>query len=173
MKTNIDIEEVRRLLTYDAEIGIWSWRIDRGGTARAGTRAGSRYTHGYRLIGIGGMLWLEHRLAWLYTYGHLPLGDVDHINGIKDDNRISNLREATRVQNTMNQGRRSNNTSGHTGVSWYKATQEWQVQIRANHNSIYLGRYVRLEDAVAARKAAENKYQGEFARNYGEAECQN
>lgn len=91
---------------------------------------------------------------------------VDHINGNKLDNRKRNLRICTQQQNTMNnKNNRSNNTSGHKGVTWDKNRNKWIAQISVDYKNINLGRYDRIEDAIEARKRAEIKYFGEYKRS--------
>lgn len=89
--------------------------------------------------------------------------DVDHINHDTTDNRKKNLRIATRSQNMMNRGLQDNNTSGVTGVYWNKGRKKWEVQIGVNSKTIFLGHFTNFDDAVKARKEAENKYFGEFS----------
>lgn len=95
---------------------------------------------------------------------------VDHIHGKESrfDNRKANLRIATISQNGMNVGVRQNNTSGVTGVTWQKNRGKWRVRIRVNQKEIYLGEFKDFEDAVNARKEAEEKYFGEFAYDYSQ-----
>lgn len=83
---------------------------------------------------------------------------VDHINHNKNDNRKCNLRLVTNQQNTMNAKLKSNNTSGVTGVYWKKDRQKWQAKIMVNYKNINLGTYINKEDAIKARKEAEEKY---------------
>ena len=89
---------------------------------------------------------------------------VDHINHNKLDNRKCNLRVCTQSQNTMNSSLRSDNTSGYTGVYWYKSRSKWLVRITVNGKCINLGYYDDLEEAVKVRKEAEIKYFGEYRR---------
>lgn len=91
--------------------------------------------------------------------------DIDHKNSVytRNDNRKENLRIATCSQNQMNRGLQVNNTSGVTGVYWHKRDKVWESYITINKKSIYLGRFTNFEDAVRARKAAEEKYFGEFS----------
>ena len=91
--------------------------------------------------------------------------DVDHINNVKSDNRKSNLREATRSQNLMNRRVLKNNTSGVTGVTWVKQINKWRAMIGVNRNVIHLGDYTTKEDAIKARKDAEQQYFGEYRCN--------
>ena len=88
---------------------------------------------------------------------------VDHINRVKHDNRKSNLRICTQAENSKNLSISKNNTSGITGVSWYKKNSKWIAQIRINRKLVHLGYFENLEDAAKARKEAEEKYFGEFA----------
>jgi hypothetical protein len=87
-----------------------------------------------------------------------PEDQIDHINRIRTDNRISNLREVSHKQNHQNRSKSSHNTSGHSGVSWYKQKSRWRAQITHNQKDIHLGLFTNLEDAIAARKAAEKLY---------------
>lgn len=91
--------------------------------------------------------------------------DIDHIHGkyTRNDNRKSNLRITTHSQNSMNKGLQSNNTSGVTGVSWYHKTNKWRAHIMINKKFISLGLFEDFDDAVKARKEAEEKYFGEYA----------
>jgi len=86
----------------------------------------------------------------------------DHINGDKADNRVCNLREATNQQNHANRGAQRNSTSGVKGVYWFKPQQKWKAQICVNKRSIVLGYFATKEEAITARKAAEDKYHGHW-----------
>ena len=87
---------------------------------------------------------------------------IDHINRNRLDNRKSNLRITTHQQNNMNKGLTKSNTSGYTGIYWHKARNKWQVSIKVNYKSIFLGYYTDLEEAIKVRKEAEEKYFGEY-----------
>lgn len=90
---------------------------------------------------------------------------VDHIKHHTNDNRKSQIRIVTGTQNNMNRTKQSNNTSGVTGVYWDTTRQRWYAEIMINKSKIYLGVFVKFEDAVKARKEAEEKYFGEFSYN--------
>jgi hypothetical protein len=120
--------------------------------------AGSVNGEGYLLIKLQRRSYKAHRLAWLYVCGVWPEDQLDHINRNRSDNRISNLREVTNKQNLQNAGKYSHNTSGHSGVSWHKQRSKWVAQIKHNHKVIHLGYFTNIEDAIAARKAAEKLY---------------
>jgi len=120
---------------------------------------------GYLEIKINGTKYKAHRLAYLYYHGHWPENDIDHINGIKTDNREENLRDVSHYENMRNQVLRKNNNSGVTGVSWHKASGKWRVYINTEYKIKHLGYYDKLEDAIKARKEAEIKYR--YHENHG------
>lgn len=124
--------------------------------------AGHITARGYVTIRISGKSYLGHRLAYLLTHGRWPIGEIDHINGNKGDNRITNLREVTRQQNTFNVARRSTNTSGYKGVSWCSRRKMWSAYGFIAGVKKHLGRYHQLEAAVAARVAFELEYHKQY-----------
>lgn len=146
-KHNLTAEEVRRLFNYDPDTGIFTRRINRY-KYRAGEVAGYK-CHGYIRIKIIKPTYSAHRLAWLYVYGVWPEGEIDHINGITNDNRIVNLRSVSHSQNSENLRRaRSDNKSGLLGVSW--SHKSWIAQIQVNGKKKYLGRHKTKEEAHEA-----------------------
>jgi hypothetical protein len=151
-------EKLKKLLRYDASSGVFYWEKTISNRAVAGSVAGYIDGHGYIAIGIGRKLHRAHRLAWLYVFGTFPKADIDHINKDRKDNRIENLRLATRAQNLQNCFKKSNNTSGVTGVSWNKRTQKWEAHITSNYKKVFLGLFDSIEDATNARLSAKKKY---------------
>jgi hypothetical protein len=115
-------------------------------------------------IHINGKIYRAHKLAWLYVYGEWPQ-EIDHINNDGTDNRICNLRKATRSENTCNRRTQVNNKSGHKGVSWCKSKNKWDARIGVENKIITLGRFEKIEDAIAAVNNARQKHHGNFA-NY-------
>lgn len=101
-----------RKLHYSPETGEFTWVERGGGKANPGARAGCKTKAHYRILSVGNVLYMEHRLAWLYAYGEWPDDDIDHINGVRDDNRLCNLRRADRSSNMENirVARRDNRT---------------------------------------------------------------
>ena len=132
---------LRELLHYDPDTGIFTSRTKRG-RFRAGTAMGTLGVKGRIQLHIDHKKHFAHRLAWLYVEGVWPSHEIDHINGVPTDNRISNLREATTKQNGENRGKQRNNTSGYKGVTWSNKSQKWQAQICHNGTRKYLGVFV-------------------------------
>lgn len=155
MNTELTADRLRELLSYDAETGIFRWRMARGSSAKAGDAAGRRESLGYIQIGVDGRRYMAHRLAWLATHGEWPQGEIDHINGDRDDNRLTNLRQATRSQNLQNLRRaRSDSRSGLLGASWDAASGAWKGQIQVEGKKKHLGLFDTAEAAHRAYLAA-------------------
>ena len=134
------------------------WRIkSTSNKAKVGQRFGSYASEGYILGGLRGKYYYEHRLIWLYHYGKWPKECIDHINGIKDDNRIENLREATKQQNSFNRKSDRGSTSQFKGVSWHKQRKKWRADYTHKGKIYYLGLYETEEAAAKAyRKFTEH-----------------
>jgi hypothetical protein len=148
-------EMLKEILQYDEETGLFTWRTSKARIVYPGRPAGCMNNFGYMRIGINRKSYLAHNLAWLYHYGRWPTADIDHINCKKADNRISNLREATRSQNTLNTKTHRNQTSGVRGVDWVKNRQKWMVRIQIEGVRKTIGLFPTLEDAIKARQEAE------------------
>jgi hypothetical protein len=160
----LSMARVRELLDYNAETGAFVWRVARGYN-RPGDPAGTINDAGYLTIEIDGKRHRAHRLAWLYVHGSLPPDKIDHQNHARADNRMTNLRLATHLQNCTNLSLRSDNSSGAHGVTWHKPTGKWMAKIRVNKRQIYIGLYADKASAVAARAAAELEHG--FHPNHG------
>jgi hypothetical protein len=155
---------LRQRLRYEPETGKLFWleyegMPKRGYAQWVGKEAfTSCKPEGYRQGMVGGHGCLAHRVAWALHYGEWPDDQIDHINGVTDDNRISNLRVVTNQENQKNRTMSSNNTSGITGVVWDKFRRKWRARITVNGRKLGLGRFKTLEEAAAARKEADIKY---------------
>lgn len=173
--TIVDEDVLPGLVGYDPPTGQFRWLErpdDISWTTRyAGKSAGTISEHGkrgarvqYIRISMYGSDHYAHRLAWMFMNGPIPAGmEVDHINGDTLDNRIANLRLASHAQNGHNTGLRRNNKSGVKGVSWVASRQKWVATITENGKMRSLGRFEDFDDAVAARRTAEEAYHGSFA----------
>jgi hypothetical protein len=158
----ITAERLRELLHYDPDTGVLTWLVSTGNRVRIGDAAGYARSDGYRGIKVGGQRFLVHRLAWLYVHGEFPSADIDHINGIPDDNRLANLRLATNSQNMGNRRKNANNRSGFKGV--FSDRGKWRAQIKVSGCRHYLGLFDTPADAHAAYLRAAEKHFGQFAR---------
>ena len=136
-----------------------------GELIRGGKIAGSVNKKGYRCIGVGCKIYKAHRLVFMYHYGYLP-EQVDHIDGNKLNNNVTNLRAADNSVNMMNRGLMRNNTSGYKGVFWDKESCKWRVAIRVGTKLRSFGRYIDKELADLIAMMAREKYHKEFA-NHG------
>lgn len=158
-------EILKDTLIYDAETGIFTWK-ENNFKKRKGKKAGYQDTKiKYIRIKLFGKLYLAHRLAWLYVHGEFPEKYIDHINQIKTDNRLSNLRAVDDVGNLRNRARQKNNKSGFNGVCFEKNSKSWKATIGVNGIQIILGNFKKLEDAIEVRKKANIEYG--FHENHG------
>ena len=178
-----DQELLRKLLDYDPETGVLTWRerpvemftdgkrwkaganCKRWNTQFAGKVAFSTKNNQGHLHGtIFGIHYLAHRIIWKWMTGEDP-NFVDHISGVKHDNSWVNLRDVTHFENMKNAKRRSDNVSGVTGVFWSSRKKRWRAEIMVNGKSIYLGVFHSIQDAISARNAASKNYG--FHKNHG------
>jgi hypothetical protein len=141
-------ERLKKLLHYDPDTGFFTWIVDNNNRLKTGDVAGYKDVKGYITITIDGKRYKAHRLAWLYVYASFPLGFLDHKNQNPTDNRIVNLRNATRNENEQNTSTpQANNKSGFKGVSWHKDNKKWLSQIQINNKKISLGYFDTPEEA--------------------------
>lgn len=119
---------------------------------------------GYRRVSIKGVCYFAHRLIWLYCKGNWPKGEIDHISGCRDDNRMVNLRDTSRQQNAFNMRRHSDGASGFKGVHYQPQYGTWRARIYPGGRQVNLGSFGTSQEAHAAYCAAAEKYFGKFAR---------
>lgn len=144
----ITIEQLRKILQYDADTGLFTWIEPRQPTTKIGDLAGSIENTGYISIRLGGTSYLAHRLAWFYCFGEWPTAYIDHIDRDKTNNALDNLREASAHENQRNRGINKNNTSGYIGV--YKHRNKWAAEIIIEGVKKYLGTFDTPEQAHLA-----------------------
>lgn len=166
-------EEVAKLFTYDRETGIPYWRNKNRTTTRhkyvAGTYRGAK--DGYRQVGIKGKTYLERHIIMMLCFGHIPENaEIDHINHVRDDNGLCNLRFVTMSENMRIKSVSSKSTTGVTGVYFYKRLQKYTARIRVNRGFIHLGTFETLEEAAKARRQADRKYKFNNSHGKGRAE---
>lgn len=162
--TAVTEDELKRLLSYDPESGEFRWLVCSPKKPQMlGTVAGTPLL-GYTVIRINRRGYKAHRLAWLYMHGEMPSCDIDHINCLKSDNRLANLRLCTKAGNGQNTRKRPNMSSRYKGVSRRRLTGKWKAGIDVQGRKIYLGYHDTEEAAYAAYREAALRYHGEFAR---------
>ena len=152
----MDIDTLKNHLHYDPETGVFT-RRKKWGNRPAGGPIGCVNRHGYLQISVAGRCYTAQRLAWFYVHGRWPDGVIDHINRIRNDNRFCNLRCVTQSHNALNT-EYTNNKHKVRGVTYIAP---WRATIQVNGKRIKLGSFHTIEEAVAARKAAEQKYKGQ------------
>lgn len=172
--TNLTQQVLRSLVFYDPESGDFTW-LPRSGVSKHwwnGRYAGKKivgYIRRDGYVAIDFMVdgirhkWSAHRLAWLYVCGDLSNFQIDHINRVKTDNRISNLRLATPSQNTHNATAHKRSKTGIKGVYWDKSRQKWHVEIVRMNKKKHLGRFDSIEEATAVYATASVEYAKEFS----------
>lgn len=159
----VTYKRLLELLDYNPITGVLLYKttIKQRGLANPGTEAGYEASDGYRWVMIDSKRYSAHRLAWFYHFGQWPSGFIDHKNRIRNDNRIANLRVGSRSLNRFNSKRNKNNASGCAGVHLDNG-KSWRASISVNKRRISLGSFSRLEEAIAARKAANIKFHDAF-----------
>lgn len=154
-------DELKQVLNYSPETGIFTWLISVG-TKKAGDVAGSINSEGYLAISINSKKYLAHRLAFLYMAGSMPKKQIDHIFGIKTDNRWNQLREATQNENQKNKDVQKNNSTGFKGVGFHKASNKFRARAALNGITYELGLFVTAIQASEAYKAFARLHHGNF-----------
>ncbi len=156
---------LRQILEYDQVNGAFIWKSPIGPRSVIGGMAGSLTNAGYWRIKIAGKPYMAHRLAWLYIHGEFPASEIDHINGCRDDNRLENLRLASRSQNLWNSAKRKDNSSGFKGTKFDRRNGRWAAKLQKNGKYIHLGMFATAKEAHEAYGQAATRYFGEFARS--------
>jgi hypothetical protein len=150
--------ELKCLLHYDPKTGMFTRIFKSSNNVKIGDIAGGIHNKGYISISVLGKVYLAHRLAWLYIYGEFPKEQIDHVNGVRVDNRIINLRECNQYQNNQNLICRKNVTSKYIGVSWDEKRNKWRATIYVNGRQKYLGRFATELEAFNAYLNAKLKF---------------
>lgn len=163
------LSRIMATLSYEPSTGEFTYKVS-AGRQRAGTTAGTTNSNGYTIVSVDGKKHCAHRLAWLVVHGRMP-SLIDHINGVRTDNRITNLREATPSQNVANQATRSK--TGSRGVHYYaeRPTKPWKAFISLGRKTKNLGSFATKQEAERAYDAAARRAFGQFARTNQENNC--
>ncbi len=155
-------DAIRQAFTYDN--GVLRWKVAHGRRGQVGAIAGSKGPCGYVKIKWNRRHYQAHRLIFAFHHSWLP-EEVDHINGNRSDNRIENLRAATKSLNQQNAKLHENSRSGVKGVHWCKRDQRWIATVRKNKKIVYQRYFHDISDAAQAIQKAREEAHGEFARH--------
>lgn len=156
------MDQKTALELFEYRDGKLYWRDDRTNGVKKGNLAGCRSTK-YVQLKLRRKTFYEHQIVFLMHNGYIP-EEVDHIDADRHNNRIENLRAATRLQNSLNMPTRADNKSGHKNVCRHAAANKWQVSVKANGKRMNFGLFEDLELAALVASEARDKYHGEFAR---------
>lgn len=154
-------EKLKSIFFYNSETGIFTRKVKRGKWP-AGEVCGTINGGGYVYISINGVKYQAHRLAWLYMYGQFPSLGLDHINCLKTDNRICNLRESNQSMNSLNVPVKKNSSTGLKGAFYIKSKRMFGSKARVNGKSFNLGYFRTKELAHDAYVNFANKHHGDF-----------
>lgn len=156
-KSNLTKDQISSLFEVDVLQGTLAWKSKVKASACKSGQAGCLFGSGYRVVRINRSNYFVHRLIWLFAHGQWPAGEIDHINGVKSDNRLVNLRDVTKQVNKQNIRRaNANNPSGLLGAHRWK--DRWSSHINVDGKSITLGYFDTPEDAHAAYVAAKRTH---------------
>lgn len=153
----MDFESTRAVLEYQPETGLLLWKVaSRNGLVKPGDEAGFASAYGYRQVRVFGATRLAHRVCWLLHYGEWPDGEIDHINRVRTDNRICNLRVVPKSINQQNKrSAQRNSASGILGVTQLP-NGRWRANIRANGKDRHIGTFATSQEAGEAYMAAKS-----------------
>ena len=147
----ISVERARELLDYNPKTGILTWKADRGGGIHKGDIIEGISNRGYKVVRIDGVRYQAHRLAWLIHSGTFPQGQIDHINGVKTDNRLSNIRDVSHRENTQNRAiHRKGKLTGATLDKRGNRRKCWISQAKVNRKTVFIGMFFTKEEAHEA-----------------------
>ena len=147
---NLTLARLREILDYEPDTGHLIWRVRTSNRITVGRIAGSAHCAGYIQVCIDGQMFLGHRVAWFHIQGTWPAFEIDHLNGVRTDNRLVNLRDVPAAVNMQNLRRASTRSrSGILGVSWSHHSQKWTAQISLNNQQRNLGMFDSIEEAQA------------------------
>lgn len=162
--TEIEIPRLKEVFDADFDKGVLYWKVKLAYRVKVGSVAGTKRPTGHLIVQIFGKDIYVHRILWAMYHNEWPTGFLDHINRNPSDNRIANLRIATKQQNAANIDKPSkNNKLGVKGVSIHAKTKKYRATISDNGKMIHLGLFTDIENARMAYVAASNRIHGEHS----------
>ena len=147
-------EYLKTLFNYDKETGLLYWKVARSNRANIHKPINTKNSHGYVIVSIDKVRYGVHRVIWIYVTGVVPSGQIDHINGVRDDNRWLNLRDVSRAYNQQNR----DTLTKMVGTSWNRLNNNWRAQININNKVTYLGSFNTQEEAYHAYLEAKQSH---------------
>lgn len=164
-----DLKFLFEYLRYNETKGEFTWIKRPNKNIHLHTRAGTKNSAGYRVISLFGKRYPEHRLAWFFVHGEMPRHEIDHINQIRDDNRISNLRQVTHSENQRNKTRKDSRVD-EIGIWWCRRRKRYIAEISLNGKKVYQKSFTDIDEAISARKA--KALELGFHENHGKTQAQ-
>lgn len=149
-KEILTAEEARRLLDYNPETGELTWRIRVSPAVLPGAKAGCLHNSGYAILKVKRKMYQAHRVAWLIAFGRWPLEVIDHINGVRNDNRLTNLRECAHFENMQNVPKSQGKSSKYLGVTFHKRHGKWSARVSLQGVRENIGYFETEGEAFAA-----------------------
>lgn len=169
IESTLTHELLTSYLKYNETKGEFTWIKRPNKNIHLHTRAGTKNSAGYRVISLFGKRYPEHRLAWFYVHGEMPKHEIDHINQIRDDNRISNLRQVTLSENQRNKTRKDSRVD-EIGIWWCRRRKRYIAEISLNGKKVYQKSFTDIDEAISARKA--KALELGFHENHGKTQAQ-
>lgn len=169
MSSVLNHQTLLEYLKYNETKGEFTWIKRPNKNIHLHTRAGTKNSAGYRVISLFGKRYLEHRLAWFFVHGEMPKYEIDHINQIRDDNRISNLRQVTRSENQRNKTRKDSRVD-EVGIWWCRRRKRYIAEITLNGKKVYQKSFKDIDEAIQQRKA--KALELGFHDNHGKTQVQ-
>ncbi|ELA08277.1 hypothetical protein MOMA_06936 [Moraxella macacae 0408225] len=150
----ITIADIKDCLDYNPDTGHLTWIKKIARQITPNTRAGYRAKDGYRHVKLGGKKYAEHRLIWYYVHGEFPKGQIDHINQVRDDNRIENLRDVSASENARNRHQRDSRLQ-ERGIWYCKRRKRYIAEITVQGKKVYQKTFIDIDEAIKQRQAKE------------------
>jgi hypothetical protein len=162
IKNKITLSEISESIGYCPKTGIFKWKKPTSNSISVGRLAGTKNNNGYVRLRFKKKYYSCHHLAWLFSSGNFPDSQIDHINGVRCDNRILNLRLCSPTENQFNRGAQKNNKLGHKNIFFLKKKNRFCVRIYKHKKLQYVRSFKTLNDAIMARNKKAKELCGEF-----------